>query len=98
MAVIKPEHLDLVRNVSYSFDKTLRLTVETFDDAELHFYDIAVHPDGLGIYCQPANTCQYRLYTSFSKWNYKTAWTVNILHKAIVICSKETLRMKVDSI
>ena len=40
LVLIKPEHIDQVHNLINSFHKSLKFTVDTFNDYSVHFLDL----------------------------------------------------------
>ena len=61
--MIKKEIKEQVLNSFNSFDKNLRLTVDTFDNSISHFLDIKVLNNGeTDIYIKDTNTGRYVQY------------------------------------
>ena len=64
LVVIKQEDAKLVHDALNNFEENLSFTVDTFDNAILHFLKIEIHPDGLSICCKDTNRGQYTHYNS----------------------------------
>ena len=74
-----------------SFNKNLQFTVDKFENETPHFLDLEIHPDGLTIYRKNTHTGQFVNFSSYSKWNYKTAWIRSLISRAVKICSQNKL-------
>ena len=67
--------------------KSLKFTVDKFENETPHFLDLEIHPDGISIYRKDTHTGQYVNYTSYTNWNYKIAWIRSLITRAKTICS-----------
>ena len=73
--MIQKEIKQQVLNSFNSFDKNLRLTVDTFDNSINHFLNIKVLNNGeTDIYIKDTNTGLYVQYQGQGHWNTKAAW------------------------
>ena len=65
LVVIQLEDLNRVHNALNNFDHNLKFTLDTYSWSFLHFLDIEIHTDGLGIYNKPTNTGQTPILQAF---------------------------------
>ena len=92
LVMIKEDQIDDVLRRFNGFDKNLKFTVDTFEDGNIHFLDIAVKTNGeIDVYSKPTNTGQYSHFKSFAPWNYKIAWARSLFNRAKRICSTPAL-------
>ena len=91
LLLIKPESIDYVLNKFNSFDNNLQFTVDTFGNETPHFLDLEIHPDGLTIYRKDTHTGQFVNFSSYTKWNHKTAWIRSLISRPVSICSPNKL-------
>ena len=96
LLIIKKRDIDYVLNQFNSFDKNLKFTIDTFENSVLHFFDINICPNGLGIYHKHTQTGQYVHITSNTLWRWKTSWICSLVIRAKKICST-ILTMKFTS-
>ena len=66
LLVLGKKVIDKVLNKFNSFNKKLKLTVDTFESYVHHFLDIEICPDGFGMYHENTQTCQYTNIQSFA--------------------------------
>ena len=74
LVLAKPEHVQQILQTFNGFHKNLRFTVDTFDDGNVHFLDIAIERTTTDVYYKDTNTGQYVSFDSFEPWWRKTAW------------------------
>ena len=87
LLLMKPEDMQLVKNLFNSFHKNLRFTVDLFDNEVPHLLDIKMSAQGLTIYRKNTHTGQYVHYDSFTPWNYKISLIRSLVTRAKRICS-----------
>ena len=87
LLIIKKRDIDYVLNQFNSFNKNLKFTIDTFENSVLHFFDINICPNGLGIYHKHTQTGQYVHITSNTLWRWKTSWICSLVIRAKKICS-----------
>ena len=98
LLLIKPENIEYVLNKFNAFDKNLQFTVDKFENETPHFLDLEIHPDGLTIYRKDTHTGQFTNFSSFTKWNHKTAWIRSLINRATRICSPNRLNVELQNI
>ena len=74
LLVIIKKDIEIVLNKFNSFSKTLKFTIDTFENCVSHFLDIEIYPNGLVIYHKNAKTGQYTNIESFTLWKWKISW------------------------
>ena len=92
LVMVKDDKIGEILEKFNSFDKNLRFTVDTFDDGDVHFLDIRVHPSGeTDVYSKPTNTGQYSHFDSYAPWGHKISWARALFDRAFRICSNSDL-------
>ena len=79
LLIIKKRDINYFLNQFNSFDKNLKFTIDTFEKSALHFLDIKVCPNRLGIYHRLTQTGQYVHIPSYTSWRSKTSWIRSIV-------------------
>ena len=79
LLIIKKRDINYFLNQFNSFDKNLKFTIDTFEKNALHFLDIKVCPNRLGIYHGLTQTGQYVHIPSYTSWRSKTSWIRSIV-------------------
>ena len=87
LLIIRKKDINYVLNQFNNFDKNLKFTIDTFENSVLHFLDIEICPNGLGIYHKHTETGQYVHITSYTSWRSKTSWVRSLVIRAKKICS-----------
>ena len=98
MLIIKKRDINYVLNQLNSFDKSLKFTIDTFENSVSHFLDIEICPNGLGIYHKHTQTGQYVHITFHALWRLKTSWIRSLAIRANKICSANYFNNKIQFI
>ena len=98
LLVLKKKDIDIVLNKFNSFNKNLKLTVDTSENCVTHFLDIEICPNGLGIYHKNTQTGQYTNIESFTLWKWETSWITSLTIRAERICSRYHLDQEINLI
>ena len=88
---MKPQHVSRIHKLLNGFDKSLKSTVNMFENEVPHFLDLEMSPDGISIYRKDANSGLYVNYTSFAPWTHRIAWISSLVTRAWNICSSYKL-------
>ena len=98
LLVIKRTDISCVLNKFNSFDDNLKFTIGTFENCVPHFLDIAICPNGLGIYPEYTQTGQYVNFDSFTLSKWKVSWICSLVTRAKQICSENYLDKEIQLI
>ena len=90
LVLIKPSDISAILAKLNSFDRNLKITVDTFPDDLIHFLHIKVSVDSADIDRKETHTGQYTHFSSFEPFSRKTAWVKSLFHRAFMICSTKT--------
>ena len=75
------------------------LTIDRFDDNNIHFLLIAIDKNKTDLYYKPTHTGQYSDINSKVPWNHKVSWIKSLYHRADKICSSsENFRFQINKI
>ena len=96
--VLRKKDIDIVLNKFNSFNKNLKITVDTFENCMSHFLDREICPNGLGIYHKITQNGQYTNIESFTLWKWKTSWITSLTIRAKQICSRNHLNQEINLI
>ena len=86
LLLIKPEDIQLLKDLFNSFHANLGFTVDKFENEVPHVLDIKISAQGLTIFCKNTHTGQYGHYDSLTPWNYKISWIRSLVTRAKRIC------------
>ena len=89
LLLVKDEDINLIHKRLNSFDKSIKFTVDTFPDGNVHFLDIKIDKNHTDIYYKETHTGQYTSFHCQTPWNLKTAWIKALFHRANKICSSK---------
>ena len=96
------DECDLFLNSLNSLNPSLRFTFEKEFNLALPFLDVLVEKSPskfiTSIYRKPTFTSQYLRWNSFSPRKRKTNLILTLTHRALAICSPETLPSELDKI
>ena len=97
--LVKDEDINLIHKRLNSFDKSIKFTVDTFPDGNVHFLDIKIDKNHTDIYYKETHTGQYTSFHSQTPWHLKTAWIKALFHRANKICnSKQAFQQQINHI
>ena len=99
LLLVKDEDINLIHKRLNSFDKSIKFTVDTFPDGNVHFLDIKIDKNHTDIYYKETHTGQYTSFHSQTPWHLKTAWIKALFHRANKICnSKQAFQQQINHI
>ena len=98
LLVIKPDNVKEVHNSLNKFDKSLRFTVDMFQNKVPHFVDLELSPDGISIFRKDINTGLYVNFKRFVPWTYRTSWIKTLVNRATRICAPNKLSSEINII
>ena len=82
----------------HKFDRNIHFTFDLFENSTLHFLDINIARDGLGIYRKDTFTGQYTNFESFVPWRYKISWVRALIDRIHRICTSNKIKTELKLI
>ena len=80
--LVKDEEIDPILKELNSYNKNIKVTVDSFINEDEHFLDIKIHQNNTDIYYKDAHAGQYINYRSQTPWKLKTSWIKAFYHRA----------------
>ena len=74
-----------------SFDKSIQLTIDRFEDGVVYFLDIKINGSETDLYYKTTHTGQYCDFSSKTLWKLKISWIKALHDRATKICSSNKL-------
>ena len=82
LALIKESDIDNVLSKLNGFHPSLNFAVDKFDDGVVHYLDLKIIDNEIGICYKDTHLGQYMQFSSYTPWNIKTAWIKALYNRA----------------
>ena len=96
LVLLKPNDIQNVLNKLNSYHESLKFTVDTFDDDNVHFLDLRIRimDNETDVYYKDTHNGQFTHFESYTPWRLKISWVRALFTRAKKICSKDILFSK----
>ena len=92
MVLVKEDQIDKILKAFNSFRNNLRLTVDKFENKDVHFLDLKIMNNGeINIYVKDTDSGLHINYNSYEPWHAKFAWIRAFYGRAHKTCSNNNL-------
>ena len=98
LLLIKPDMINVILDHFHKSDKNIRFTYNLFENTTLHFLDINISPNGIGIYRKDTFTGQYTNFDSFIPWRQKISWIRALVDHIHRICSPNMVKLELKQL